>query len=164
MMSLLLGLLCPPGAFSVDVERGSPGIIDDAAKDEPPITTEDREHWSFRPLRRPAPPAVKNAGWGRNPIDRFILRRLEEKSLVPLPPADRATLIRRVTFDLTGLPPAPSEIDAFVSDPSPDAYERLIDRLLASTAYGERWGQHWLDLARFAETDGFEQDQLRPNS
>ncbi len=166
MIPLLLGLLCPPDAFSVDVdvERGAPGTIDDAAKDERPITTEDREHWSFRPLRRPSPPAVKNARWGRNPIDRFILRRLEEKNLVPLPPADRATLIRRVTFDLTGLPPAPSEVDAFVSDPAQDAYEQLIDRLLASTAYGERWGQHWLDLARFAETDGFEQDHLRPNA
>ena len=132
LMLLLLGLLCPPGAFSVDVERDSPGTIDAAAKDEPPVTMEDREHWSFRPLRSPPPPAVKNAHWGRNPIDRFILRRLEEKSLVPLPPADRTTLIRRVTFDLTGLPPTPPEVDAFVSDPSPDAYERVIDRLLAS--------------------------------
>ena len=98
----------------------------------------------------------------RNPIDAFILARLEERGLPHAPEADRATLLRRLSFDLTGLPPTPDELDAFLADRSPLAYERLVDRLLASPHYGERWGQHWLDLARFAETDGFEFDQARP--
>lgn len=131
---------------------------------EDPITEYDREHWSFSPLKRPELPAVKNGNWYRTPVDRFILARLERAGLTPLPPADRGTLIRRLTFDLTGLPPTPAEIDAFVDDAAPDAYEKLLDRLLASPAYGERYAQHWLDLARFAETDGFEHDLVRPTA
>lgn len=131
---------------------------------EPPLTAADREHWSFRPLLRPALPEVQRADWPRNEIDRFILARLEQKGLTPLPPADRFTLLRRVSFDLTGLPPSPDEIERFAGDDSPEAYERLLDRLLASPAYGERWAQHWLDLARFAETDGFEHDKPRPDA
>jgi hypothetical protein len=100
----------------------------------------------------------------RNPIDLFILARLHEQGLAPLPPADPVVLIRRVTFDLVGLPPTPQEVDAFRWDASPDAYEELVDRLLGSHAYGERWAQHWLDLARFAESDGFELDQVRPSA
>ncbi len=100
----------------------------------------------------------------RNPIDAFILARLEERGLPHSPPADRATVLRRLRFDLTGLPPTPDELDAFLGDHSPLAYEALVDRLLASPQYGERWGQHWLDLARFAETDGFEFDQVRPDA
>ena len=131
---------------------------------EAPITAEDREHWAFRPLARPELPAVKQGAWARNEVDRFILARLEERELAPALEADRVTLIRRLAFDLTGLPPTPEEVDAFVKDESENAYEKLVDRLLASPEYGRRWGQHWLDLARFAETDGFEHDLLRPNA
>src|SRR5262249_47272777 len=131
---------------------------------EPPITAADREHWAFRPLAPTELPAVKEANWCRTPVDRFILAKIESAGLVPMPEADRRTLIRRVTFDLTGLPPTPDEIVAFLRDKSSEAYERLLDRLLESTAYGERWAQHWLDLVRFAETDGFEHDLERPNA
>jgi hypothetical protein len=131
---------------------------------EAPITASDRMHWAFQPARRPTVPPVQNADWCRTAIDRFILPRLETTGLSPLPEADRATLLRRVTFDLTGLPPTVDELDAFLADPAPDAYDRVVDRLLASPAYGERWAQHWLDLARFAETDGFEFDHERPNA
>jgi cytochrome c553 len=117
-----------------------------------------RKHWSLQPLGEAAPPAVKDAAWPRNPVDRFVLARLEAAGLAPAPPADRRALLRRVTFDLTGLPPTPEEVDAFLRDPSPDAYERAVERLLASPAYGERWARHWLDLVRFAETSGHEFD------
>ena len=102
--------------------------------------------------------------WVRNPIDAFILAALEAKGLSPAPEADRRTLIRRVTFDLTGLPPTPEEIDAFLKDESPDAYEKVVDGLLARPEYGERWGRHWLDVVRFAESHGYEENTLRPNA
>ncbi len=137
---------------------------DDAAPLEPSISESDREHWSFRPLCDPLVPEVQDQTWTRNAIDRFIFAKLEKKGLKPSPPADRTTLIRRVTLDLIGLPPTPEEVDAFVADESPDAYERLLDRLLASPQYGERWALHWLDLARYAETDGFEHDLVRPTA
>jgi hypothetical protein len=124
----------------------------------------DAKHWSFSPPERPRVPSVKEAAWVRNPIDRFILARLERERLKPAPLADRATLLRRLSFDLTGLPPTPQQQQQFLSDDSPAAYDRLVERLLASPHYGERWGQHWLDLARFAETDGFEFDQARPDA
>ncbi len=136
----------------------------DALAPEPPVTDSDREHWAFRPMVRPPVPGVKNTAWPRNAIDRFVLAKLEAAELEPMPPADRVTLIRRVTFDLTGLPPTPAQVQNFLDDPAPDAYERLVDRLLASPEYGVRWGQHWLDLARFAETDGFEHDNVRPEA
>src|SRR5262245_17389945 len=120
--------------------------------------------WSLQPLRRTAPPSVQRAEWLRNPIDAFVLARLEARQLAPAPPADRLTLIRRVTFDLLGLPPTPAEIDAFLQDPSPEAYERLIDGLLASPHYGERWGRHWLDVARFGESQGYERDKVRDHA
>ena len=116
----------------------------------------------FNRLRHRRVPHVGDTSWPRNPIDEFILAALREAELDPSPEADRTTLIRRVTLDLTGLPPTPDEVDQFLADKEPDAYERVIDRLLASPAYGERWAQHWLDLARFAETDGFEHDHVRP--
>ena len=128
---------------------------------ETPVSSIDRSHWSFRPIEPDEPPDVQRAEWCRTPIDRFILAELEARSLSPVAEAERATLIRRVTYDLTGLPPAPVEIDRFLADQRPGAYERLVDRLLASPAYGERWAMHWLDLARFAETDGFEHDHVR---
>ncbi len=131
---------------------------------EAPITDSDREHWAFRRLSRPALPRVADTSWAHNAIDHFILAELERKQLTPQPPASRSTLIRRLTLDLTGLPPTPDEVDTFVNDTSPDAYSRLVDRILASHAYGERWAQHWLDLARFAETDGYEHDKIRPHA
>jgi len=131
---------------------------------EPRLTADDYGHWSFKPPQRPRVPVVKGISWPRNDIDRFILAKLESENLKPLPQAGKHTLIRRVTFDLTGLPPTPAEVDAFIKDESPQAYEKLVDRLLASPACGERWAQHWLDVARFAETDGFEHDKVRPQA
>ncbi|MEP7338788.1 MAG: DUF1549 and DUF1553 domain-containing protein [Acidobacteriota bacterium] len=119
------------------------------------------EYWAFRKPIRSALPPVKNSAWVKNPIDAFVLAKLEEKSLQPSSPADKRTLLRRVTFDLTGLPPTPEEIKAFVADTAPDAYEKVVRRLLDSPRYGERWTQHWLDVVRFGETNGFELDQER---
>ena len=124
----------------------------------------DPDHWAFIPPERREVPRVKEAHWVRNPIDAFILARLEQRGVPHSPQADRPTLLRRLTFDLTGMPPTPDELDAFVADESPLAYERMVERLLANPHHGERWGQHWLDLARFAETDGFEFDQARPDA
>ncbi len=112
-------------------------------------------HWAFQPVRNPGPPAVKDAAWPKDPIDRFILARLEAKGLSPSRPADKATLIRRASFDLVGLPPSPEEVAGFVRDDSPDAFARVVDRLLASPHYGERWGRHWLDVARYGDTKGY---------
>ncbi len=125
-----------------------------------------KRHWSFQPVTNPAIPAVKNPAWVRNPIDAFILAKLEEKNLAPSQPADRRTLIRRVSFDLIGLPPTPEEVEAFVADPSPDAYEKVVDRLLASPHFGEPLGRHWLDVARYADTKGyvFTEDRNYPYS
>jgi len=120
-----------------------------------------KKHWSWQPLKRPS---VPNAPEYTNPIDAFIVVHLKTKGLKPAREADRRTLIRRLTFNLTGLPPTPKEINQFLQDTGPGAYDRLVNRLLASTAYGEHWAQHWLDLARFAETDGFEHDKVRPNA
>ncbi|MFP6657617.1 MAG: DUF1549 and DUF1553 domain-containing protein, partial [Pirellulales bacterium] len=132
--------------------------------DETAITESDRDHWSFRPLLRPDVPTVRSLAGARSPIDCFIAARLEDKGLAFMPEADRRTLLRRVAFDITGLPPLAAEVEAFVADDAPAAFERMVDRMLASPAYGERWSQHWLDLARFAETDGFEHDELRPQA
>jgi hypothetical protein len=119
------------------------------------------DHWAFVKPVRPELPPVRNAAWPRNPIDFFILARLEEKGLQPSPEADRTTLLRRVTLDLTGLPPTPAEIDAFLADDNPEAYERVVDRLLASQHYGERMALQWLDLARYADTNGYHIDNHR---
>src|SRR5260370_41795165 len=118
-------------------------------------------YWAFQPVVRPPVPAISNA-WVRTPIDAFILTALRAKNLAPSQPADRITLIRRLTFDLIGLPPSPQEIDAFVRDRSPNAYEKVVDRLLASPHYGERWALKWLDVVRYADTNGFELDADRP--
>jgi len=130
-------------------------------KNEKPETTAAVKHWSFQPIRRPKLPAVKNAGWVRNPIDLFVLARLEKLGITPSPPANRRTLIRRVSFDLRGVPPTRAEIDRFLTDRNPDAYERMVDRMLASPQYGERWGRHWLDVARYADSNGFTIDGPR---
>jgi len=128
------------------------------------ITAEARSYWAYQPVKRPAVPQVKNAAWIANPIDAFILQKLEAKGLEPAPPADRIALARRAYFDVIGLPPTPEEIDAFVADSSPDAYEKLVDQLLARPQYGEKWGRHWLDLVRFAETNGYERDGPKPHA
>ncbi len=122
------------------------------------------DHWAFKPARRPAQPNVKNSSWARNPVDRFVLAKLEAEGLAPSPEADRRTLIRRLSFDLTGLPPSPEEVGRFAADPNPRAYEELVDRLLASPRYGERWGRHWLDVVHYGESHGYDKDKLRPNS
>ncbi len=131
---------------------------------EPPIEESDRDFRPFQPVTRPAVPVLENDGWSSTSIDKFILQRLRSAELLPVAFADRATLLRRVTFDLTGLPPTPEEVREFLKDDREDAYPRAVDRLLASPAYGERWAQHWLDLVRFAETDGFEFDTIRPQA
>lgn len=128
------------------------------------ISAAERDHWAYYPLANVEPPEVDDARWNANPIDRFLKAKLDDAGIEPLPAVGRATLLRRVYFDLIGLPPAPAEIERFVADDAPDAFERVVDRLLASPAYGERWAQHWLDLARFAETDGFEHDLIRPHA
>jgi hypothetical protein len=120
------------------------------------------EHWAFMPLRRPTVPATACTDWSRTPIDQFILHRLESDGIAPSPVADRATLLRRVALDLVGLPPAPADVAAFVADERSDAYERAVDRLLASPHYGERWAGPWLDLCHYADTEGYLQDKLRP--
>src|SRR5579883_854364 len=119
------------------------------------------KHWAFQSIRRPVPPNVKDAHWCRNAIDRFILARLEKEGITPAPEADRITLLRRVSLDLIGLPPSLSEIDDFLADKRPDAYERVVERLLSSPHYGERWGRHWLDLARYADSYGYSIDSPR---
>jgi hypothetical protein len=127
-------------------------------------TPAERRHWSFQNRAVPEVPKFQDAtakAWVRGPVDAFVLDKLRKEGLRPAPKASRTTLIRRVTFDLTGLPPTPAEIDAFVRDTSPKAYEKLVDRLLASPQYGERWALHWLDVVRFAESDGFEYDTHR---
>ena len=116
------------------------------------------------PSRIPRLPQVKQQAWVQSPIDRFILAKLEEKNLHPAPPASKLTLLRRVTYDLIGLPPTPKEIEAFLADKSPDAFAKVVDRLLASPQYGERWGRHWLDVARYADSTGMDEDHIYPHA
>jgi hypothetical protein len=150
------------GAKAPANEHPSPSPLPDAGRGQGErLANEKTKHWAFRPLSRPAEPAVKNVAWVRNPIDRFVLARLEKEGSSPSPEADRITLIRRLSLDLLGLPPSIAEVDAFLADTRPDAYERLVDRLLQSPHYGERWGRHWLDLARYADSNGFNIDAPR---
>jgi hypothetical protein len=119
------------------------------------VRPDPKQHWAFVAPTQPTPPAVRNAAWIKNEIDRFVLGKLEAKGLSPSLPAEKSALIRRVTFDLIGLPPTPEEVAAFIADQSPDAYEKLVDRLLASPHYGEKWARHWLDVSRYADTKGY---------
>jgi mono/diheme cytochrome c family protein len=139
--------------------------IDDGAKvpaNEIVTTARTKSsHWAFQPVVRPAEPVVKDGRWPRNAIDRFVLARLEKEGVRPSPQAGRTTLLRRLHLDLTGIPPTPAEVEAFLSDARPDAYERVVDRLLASPHYGERWGRHWLDQARYADSNGYSIDSPR---
>jgi hypothetical protein len=132
--------------------------------EERPITPKERQWWSFQKPVRPPVPRVRNSVLVRNPIDAFILAALEARGLQPAPLSSRRTLVRRVYFDLIGLPPQPEDVEAFLNDKSPKAYEKLIDRLLGSEHYGERWGRHWLDVARYADSDVYEYDKVRPQS
>jgi len=130
--------------------------------DDPPgMGGKARGHWAFRPPYRPADPTVRTKNWVRNPIDRFILARLDAEGLSPSPEADKVTLLRRLSLDLIGLPPSVEEVDAFLADTTEEAWTRVVDRLLASPHYGERWGRHWLDAARYADSNGFEKDKAR---
>jgi uncharacterized protein DUF1549 len=122
------------------------------------------DYWSFKPALRPAPAEVKNPAWIRNPIDRFVLAKLEQEKLSPSPEADRRTLIRRLNFDLTGLPPTSEEVEDFLSDTRVDAYDQLVDRLLGSPRCGERWARHWLDVVHYGETHGYDKDKPRLNA
>jgi hypothetical protein len=124
------------------------------------VSNERPVHWAFATIRSPAVPVTRNTAWLRNPVDAFVLRKLEEEGLEPAPPASRLTLLRRAHFDLLGLPPSPEAVERFLADRAPDAYERLVARLVASPQYGERWGRHWLDVVRYADTGGFEADLL----
>jgi mono/diheme cytochrome c family protein len=145
----------------------APGV--DLGKDGPAgepkggvVTEEAKNYWCYRPVKRPAVPAVKDRQWVHNPIDAFLLAKVEAKGLTPALPADRVALVRRAYYDLTGLAPTPEQVDAFVADRSAGAWERLIDRLLDSPQYGEKWGRHWLDVVRYAETNGYERDGDKP--
>ena len=142
------------GAAWPDDPAGTSTAVTLAPEDTPP-------HWAYRRPVRPMPPAVSHTAWPKNSVDQFVLARLEKEGLAPSPEASKEALIRRVSLDLIGLPPTLAEIDAFVADTRPDAYERLVDRLLASPRYGERWARPWLDLARYADSNGYEKDNLR---
>ncbi len=135
-----------------------------ATKAETPFSPQQKSYWAFQKVQRREPPSVRENGWSTNPIDAFILANLEAKNIPPAPSADKLTLLRRATLDLTGLPPTPEEIESFLNDSSPKAFEKVVDRLLASPRYGERWARHWLDLARYAESEGFKADETRPNA
>jgi hypothetical protein len=128
------------------------------------ITDADKNFWAFKPLSQTAPPTPQRGDWAINPIDRFILANLEKNGLKPAPQADKTTLLRRATFDLTGLPPTEKELQAFLADTSPNAYEKVVDRLLASARYGERWGRHWLDVMRYADSTGSDEDHRYPHA
>ncbi|MEW4527179.1 DUF1549 and DUF1553 domain-containing protein [Maioricimonas sp. JC845] len=156
LLRMLVGMVLLVAICGTGLATDSPGEL--------PITEADRDYWAFHPIESPVVPAVEDPGWCRTPIDFFVLARLEQAGLEPVEAAGREALLRRVTFDLTGLPPTPAERAAFLEDDSDEAWETVVERLLASPAYGERWAQHWLDLVRFAETDGFEHDKVRPQA
>jgi hypothetical protein len=156
---LLLAAITPAVADNVptrNAEANSRRSRAERAKEE--------VHWSFRPVQQTFVPAVRQRDWPRSPVDAFVLARLEKEGLQPAPPADKRTLLRRVYLDLIGLPPTPQEQQAFLDDPSPDAFVRVVDKLLAQPEYGERWARHWLDVARYAESNGYERDGAKPNA
>jgi hypothetical protein len=158
------------GQVAAWIENGAPydapliARKDASAWTEKKVAPEARQHWAFQPLRRVVPPAVRDGKWARTDVDRFILAKLESKGITPNPPATKRAIIRRAYFDLIGLPPSPEVVEAFFRDDSPEALGRVVDGLLDSPRYGERWARHWLDLARFAESHGFEHDYDRPGA
>jgi len=139
---------------------GGPQVIESQQE----FTDEERSYWFFQPLASPQPPEVDDGGWSRNDVDRFVYRKLAEHDLKPNAAASRLELLRRATFDLWGLPPSPGQVEQFLADESPDAYEKLIDRLLESPRYGEHWARHWLDLVRYADSNGYKADEYRPQA
>ena len=134
---------------------------DESSRSAPVKLSEQEKHWAFQPVSRPALPRVTGPSWARNAVDHFVLAKLDAEGIKPSPEAGKNTLIRRVYFDLIGLPPSPAEVDAFINDPSERAYEKVVDRLLRSPHYGEKWAMHWLDAARYADSDGYEKDLVR---
>ncbi|MST94025.1 MAG: DUF1553 domain-containing protein [Pedosphaera sp.] len=153
-----------PKLSGADIELLRKWIAAGAPYAQPLLTEKDKVHWSLRPLVKPEPPKVKESKWARTPVDRFVLAKLEEKGLTPSAPADKATLLRRAYFDLTGLPPTPQQQEEFFKDHSPEAFAKVIDELLASPRYGERWARHWLDVVHYADTHGHDQDAIRENA
>ncbi len=139
------------------------GVLVLAETSSKSFTPQQRRYWAFQKVARPVPPSVRNRAWVKSEIDQFVLAKLEEKKLAPNRPADKITLLRRATLDLTGLPPTPEEVQAFLADPDANAFAKVVDRLLDSPRYGERWARHWLDLARYADSEGFKSDETRPN-
>ncbi len=163
------GKLAPEAIAALEtwVKLGAPWPAGPSARLTTPSAAETRKtHWAFRPIRDPAPPATTDRAWPRSTVDPFVLARLEAAGLTPSAPADRRTLIRRASFDVVGLPPTAEEVEAFENDPAPDAFSRVVERLLASPHYGERWGRHWLDVARYADTKGYvvAKDRGYPNA
>ncbi len=149
------------GAAWPGVEKPRPS---QSASGTSPASEGTRPFWAFQPLRDPKPPAVRSGAESNSPIDQFLRSALERAGLAPAPPAEKRTLLRRATFDLTGLPPTPEDVDAFLADTSPDAFAKVVDRLLASPRYGERWGRHWLDLARYADSNGMDENVAYSNA
>ncbi|HZK82775.1 MAG TPA: DUF1549 domain-containing protein, partial [Humisphaera sp.] len=154
------GLAWTPGLDLTPANLPAPAT----GRPDPPTPEAARKSfWAVQPVKRSPVPAVKNAAWVRNPVDAFILAKLEKNGLKPAPPASKISLLRRATYDLIGLPPTPAEVDAFVADRSPNAYEKVVDRLLDSPHYGEKWGRYWLDLVRYGESNSYERDNTKPN-
>jgi len=151
-----------PWGFEASKPTGKPAVS--TADAERAQLEARRAHWSFQPVHSQQPPSVRDRVWGQRPIDAFVLSRLEAKGLKPSAPAAKRELIRRAYFDVIGLPPSPEDVDRFLTDSSPDAYERLLDRLLAMPQFGERWGRHWLDVVRYAQTNGYERDDEKPHA
>ncbi|HYE72557.1 MAG TPA: DUF1549 domain-containing protein, partial [Blastocatellia bacterium] len=151
-----------PGAVPTVAEHKASDKSWSSPTTERPFTDEEKKFWAFQPMSHPTPPQVKNEAWVQSPVDRFILAKLEEKGLEPAPPADKVTLLRRASYDLTGLPPTEREISDFVNDKSPDAFKKVVERLLSSLRYGEKWGRNWLDIARYADSTGNDEDHRYP--
>jgi hypothetical protein len=146
---------------------GAPTVASESSPKSPnarSFTEEEKGFWAYQPMKEIAPPQAADKAWAQSPIDRFILRKLEEKNLKPAPPADKLTLLRRATLDLTGLPPTENEMRDFLADRSPEAFKKVVERLLASPRYGERWGRHWLDVARYADSTGNDEDHRYPHA
>ena len=168
------GQVMPPGGTGLTsgevgllrawIDQGARWTEVEAASDADPDTRAESSHWAFRTLVRPVPPAVKDSSWIRNPVDRFVLAKLKAEGVEPSPEADQATLLRRLSLDLTGLPPKLADLDAFLAEENDTAYENAVDRLLESSHFGEKWARHWLDLARYSDSDGYRQDDFRAHA
>ncbi|MEX2300280.1 MAG: DUF1553 domain-containing protein [Bryobacterales bacterium] len=152
------------GILRAWIDQGAKWPASSNASAPPADERKKSDHWAFQPVRHPALPAVGNEAWVRNAVDRFVLARLEKEGVTPSPEASKTTLARRVSLDLVGLPPSPGDLEAFLADNSPQAYERLVDRLLDSPHFGERWAAQWLDLVRYGDSDGYEKDWERPHA